>query len=227
MLKRLLRGRPARWLLCRLIGLYLDLALRSSRWEIEADAATWSMLTGRGGNTVIVVFWHEYLPLVPILWWRARRQNPSLSLTALISRHRDGRMIADIMRRWDIQSVDGSSANRRTPDKGGSASLRRLLGLLGERRVVCLTPDGPRGPRRVVQPGAAYLAVRSGVSVVPIAATCRPARRVGSWDRMMLPLPFSRGSILCGTPVLVSGQDRQAAAAIISEALEALDRRCA
>ncbi len=227
MLKRLLRSRPVRWLLCRLIGLYLDLALRSGRWNIEADPATWSLLTGRSGSTVIVVFWHEYLPLVPILWWRARRENPSLSLIALISRHRDGRMIADVMRRWDIQSVDGSSADRRRPDKGGTAALRRLLGLLGEHKVVCLTPDGPRGPRRVMRPGAAHLAAYSGVSVVPIAATCRPARRIGSWDRMMLPLPFSRGSILCGAPISVSRQDKQAAAATIGDALDALDRRCA
>ena len=224
MLKRFLRSRPARWLLCHLIGLYLELALRSSRWKIEADAATWSLLTGRSGSTVIVVFWHEYLSLVPILWWRARRENPSLSLIALISRHRDGRMIADVMRRWDIGSVDGSSADRRRQNKGGTAALRRLLSLLGEHKVVCLTPDGPRGPRRVVQPGAAHLAAYSGVSVVPIAATCRPARRIGSWDRMMLPLPFSRGSILCGTPITVSQHDRQAASATIGDALDALDR---
>ncbi len=227
MLKRLLRGRAVRWLLCRLIGLYLEVALRSSRWKIEVDPATWSLLTGRSGSTVIVVFWHEYLPLVPILWWRARRENPSLSLIALISRHRDGRMIADIMRRWDIQSVDGSSADRRRPDKGGTAALRRLLGLLGEHKVVCLTPDGPRGPRRVMRPGAAHLAAYSGVSVVPIAATCRPARRIGSWDRMMLPLPFSRGSIRCGTPITVSRQDKQDAAAIIGDALDALDEYAA
>ena len=227
MLKRLLRSPPVRFLLCQVIGLYLGFALRSGRWKIEADPATWSLLTGRGGHTVIVVFWHEYLSLVPILWWRARRENPSLSLTALISRHRDGRMIADIMRRWDIRSVDGSSADRRRPDKGGSAALRRLLGLLGEHKVVCLTPDGPRGPRRVMQPGAAYLAAYSGAYVVPVAATCRAARRIGSWDRMMLPLPFSRGSILCGTPITVSRQDKQAAAAAIGDALDALDRPCA
>ncbi len=209
----------------RLIGLYLGIALRSSRWRIEADPATWALLTCQDRQTAIVVFWHEYLPVVPALWWRGRQDNPSLALNALISRHRDGRMIAGIMRRWGIGTVDGSSSKAGRRDKGGAAALRNMLVLLRAGQVVALTPDGPRGPRRVMQPGAAHLAAISGVPVVPIAAVYRPGWRIGSWDRMLLPLPFGRGTIRCGTPIAITRGDREAGSAIIAGALEALDKQ--
>ena len=208
-------------LLSLLIGWYLDLALRTSRWSIEAEPATWTLLTRQAA---IVVFWHECLPAVPVLWWRARRDNPSISLNALISRHRDGRMIAGVMRRWGIGSIDGSSSKAGKSDKGGRAALRAMLVLLRDGKVVSLTPDGPQGPRRVMQPGAAYLAALSGVSVVPIAAICRPAWRVRSWDRMLLPLPFSRGRLVCGSPIMIGRHDHELGSARIAEALDALDR---
>ena len=207
----------------RLIGLYLGFALRTGRWRIEADPRSWRLLTGKDGSSAIVVFWHEYLPLVPVLWWHARQENASLSLNALISRHRDGRMIASVMRSWGIATVDGSSAKPGKRDKGGASALRALLGLLRESKIVALTPDGPRGPRRTMQPGAARLAALSGVRVVPIAARCRPSLRVGSWDRMLLPLPFSRGTILCGAPVSIARHEHEAGSAVLAVALAALD----
>ena len=225
MLRRILRSQGIQHAVGRMIGLYLDLALRSSRWHIEADSATWALLTGQDRQTAIVVFWHEYLPMVPVLWWRGRQDNPSLSLNALISRHRDGRMIAGVMRRWGISSVDGSSSKAGRSDKGGAAALRSLLVLLRAGKIVALTPDGPRGPRRMMQPGAARLAAISGMPVVPIAAVCHPSWRIGSWDRMVLPLPFSRGTIRCGRPITITHGDREAGSAIIANALAALDSR--
>ncbi|WP_428377300.1 glycosyltransferase N-terminal domain-containing protein [Lichenicoccus sp.] len=205
------------------IGLYLDLALRSTRWRLQADAETWALLTGRDGRTAIVVFWHEYLPLVTALWLLARRENPHLSLNVMISRHRDGRLIADVIRRWRINTVTGSSARAGKSEKGGAAALRHLLGLLRDGQVVTITPDGPRGPRRVTQPGSARLAALAGVPVVPIAVFCRPSRRLRSWDRMMLPLPFGRGTIRCGTPITVPRQGWHAGFDVIGRALDALD----
>lgn len=224
MLKRLVRSEATQRALGCVIGLYLSAALRSSRWRIEADPATWSLLTGQGGHTALVVFWHEHLAVVPILWWEVRRENPALSLNALISRNRDGRMIAAVMRRWDVASVHGSSTRIGKSNKGGSMALRSLASLLRNKQLVCLTPDGPRGPRRVMQPGAAHLAAVSGVPVVPVAAICWPALRAGSWDRMLLPLPFGRCIIRCGKPIAVDRRNWEASSAPIADALNALDR---
>ncbi len=223
MLKRALRSRAVHAVSAWGIGLYLDLALRTTRWRLEADAQTWATLTGRDGRTAVVVFWHEYLPLVTALWLRARRENPDLSLNVMISRHRDGRLIADVIRRWGINAIAGSSARAGKSEKGGAAALRHLLGLLRDGRVVTITPDGPRGPRRVMQPGSARLAALAGVPVVPIAVFCRPSRRMRSWDRMMLPLPFGRGTIRCGAPINVPRRGWEATSEVIGQALEALD----
>ncbi len=225
MLRRIVRSQGMQHVIGRLIGLYLSFALRSSRWRVEADPITWALLTGQNQQTAIVVFWHEYLPAVPVLWWRGLQDNPSLSLNALISRHRDGRMIAGIMRRWDISSVDGSSSKAGRNDKGGAGALRSLLALLRAGKIVALTPDGPRGPRRVMQPGAAHLAAISGMPVVPIAAICHPGWRIRSWDRMLLPLPFSHGIIRCGIPVRIARRDQETGSARIAAALNALDAR--
>ena len=207
-----------------MIGLYLGFALRCSRWRIEADPATWRLLTGQAGHGAIVVFWHEYLSAVPVLWWRARREQPTRALHALISRHRDGQMIAGIMRRWNIGIVEGSSAKAGKAEKGGAAAMRGLLRLLRRGDVVALTPDGPRGPKRAMQPGAAHLAAVSGIAVVPIAARLRPALRLRSWDRMLLPLPFSSGAILCGQPIAIARPEEAEGSLRVAAALRALDR---
>jgi lysophospholipid acyltransferase (LPLAT)-like uncharacterized protein len=147
-------------------------------------------------------------------------------MTVLISRHRDGQMITDIVRRWGVQTVAGSSERsgnggaRPSRGKGGAAALRGLLGLLRDGSLVAITPDGPRGPRRDAQPGVARLAALSGVPVIAAAAFCRPSRRLGSWDRMILPVPFGRGRIVCMAPISVPPRDWQAAVPSIAAALE-------
>ena len=142
-------------------------------------------------------------------------------MTVLISRNRDGRLIADIVRRWDVRTVAGSSEHKPgTKTKGGAVALRSLLAALRDGHVVTITPDGPRGPRRHLQPGVARLAALSGAPVVAVAASCGPKRRLGSWDRMTLPLPFGRGCIICSSPIDVGARNWEAAMPLIAAALD-------
>ena len=230
-MKRLIRSAFVRTLGTRLIGAYLVVALRTTRWRIEAPDEAWPYLLATDGRSAIVAFWHEFLPLAPMLWWHAHRANPAMRMTVLISRHRDGRMMTDIVRRWDVQVVAGSSDRPKPGDagpargKGGAAAMRSLLELLRSGSLVAITPDGPRGPRHVLQPGGARLAALSGVAVVPAAAFCRPARRLGSWDRMILPLPFGRGRIVYGAPILVPRHGWEAALPTIAASLGAVSRK--
>jgi 3-deoxy-D-manno-octulosonic-acid transferase len=225
MLKRLARGDAVRIVSGRLIGLYLRLALRSTRWTVEAPAESWPFMLGDEGRTAIVAFWHEFLPLIPALWWHAHDVRPDLKMTVLISRHRDGRMITGIVRRWGVDAVAGSSDRAKpgsaaTRDKGGAAALRHLLGLIRCGSLIAITPDGPRGPRRVLQPGVARLAALSGVPVIAAACLKRPHQRIGSWDRMILPLPFGRGTIVCSAPIAVPSQGWADVLPAISAALD-------
>lgn len=213
--------RKAAWLL----GLYLDLALRSTRWTLEGGAHLAPFLPG---GAVLVAVWHERLPIVPALWTRARRAHPGRGVAALASRHRDGRLIAGVLARFGVRAVLGSSARVRpgaTRDAGGAAGLRGVLAALAAGDAVVLTPDGPRGPRRMAAPGVAQMAALSGAPVLPVAGAVRHRVLLRSWDRMMLPLPFGSGALVCLPPIAVApGEAPAALARIASQLSVAADR---
>ncbi|MFT8931410.1 MAG: glycosyltransferase N-terminal domain-containing protein [Acetobacter syzygii] len=181
------------------IRAYLGFALRTTRWTFKIDPQAYPYLISHEGQTAVVAFWHEALPLAPALWWWAEPQNPKLDLRVLISRNGDGRMIADVVAPWRIWSIAGSS-DTRGKSKGGAAAMRRMRASLQHGCLVAITPDGPRGPRRQTQQGAVALAQFAGKPVIPVGASCSAAR-LKSWDKMLFPLPFGRGSFVCGAPL--------------------------
>ena len=83
-----------------------------------------------------------------------------------------------------------------------------------------MVPDGPRGPREELQPGVVVLAALTGAPVVPVGFAARPARRLASWDRFMVPLPFARAAAVFGKPFAVAREaDRETARADLERAL--------
>ena len=223
-MKSLLRSRPVQFLLPRLLGRYLSFVLRANRWTL--DGAEHFAPHGAGAPAVFS-FWHEHLPLMPALAMLARRSplyQPA-PIHTLVSQHRDGRFIGAVVRRFGIEPVLGSST------RGGVAGLRQLLRLLMGGAMIGITPDGPRGPRRRAAQGVAQLAALAGVPVVPCAA--RTSRRIvlNTWDRMAIPLPFGRGVMVCGPPILVPRDAWRDAVPAITEAMnrvaERADRLCA
>ncbi|MEL6267369.1 MAG: DUF374 domain-containing protein, partial [Pseudomonadota bacterium] len=98
--------------------------------------------------------------------------------------------------------VRGSTYDRaKGRDKGGAQALTGAAAELAAGSVVAITPDGPRGPRRVAQTGSAQLAIELGIPVFPVAFSARPAFAAGSWDRFLVPLPFGRGAIVMGEAI--------------------------
>ncbi len=216
--KRLLRHPFARTALANLLGFYLWLALRTTRWTLDGEAHVAPYLAGQ---PVIAAFWHERLPLMPKLcdMARARRSSGDLRMHVLVSRSRDGRFIGSVLRRFGLKVVLGSSS------KGGAAGMRALLDLLAAGAQIAITPDGPRGPRRVAAAGAAQIAAASGVAVLPCSAQISRRRVMRSWDRMVVPLPFARGVVVCGAPILVPPEGWQDALPRIQAALNAAVER--
>ena len=217
-MKSLLRSRPVLFLLPRLLGYYLWLVLRTNRWRL--DGAEHFAPHG-AGSPAVFGFWHEHLPLMPALAMLARR-SPSYRpapIHTLVSKHNDGRFIGMVIRRFGIEPVLGSYS------RGGASGLRQLVRLLRRGAMVGITPDGPRGPRRVAQPGIAQLAALAGVPVLPCAA--RTSRRIvlNTWDRMPIPLPFGRGVVVCGPAIVVPRDSwHDAIPAIIAGMNRATDR---
>jgi len=207
MLKRLIRKPFVQAAAAWLLGQYLAFVYATTRWRL-LGAEHLAPVLGRH-PTVIAAFWHERLPMMPMLWRTARRDLPALGARAghvLVSRHRDGHFIGAVVRRFDLNMVHASSS------KGGATGLRMLLRRLAEGDLVVITPDGPRGPRRSPAPGVVQLALASGLPVLPTAASTTRHIRLKSWDRMMLPLPFGRGVVAMGAPVQVGRDDDPLAA---------------
>jgi len=212
--------RAAAWLL----GAYLRFALNTVRWTLDgAD----NLAPFAGDRAVVAAFWHECLPLMPALWMHVRRRNPHRGGCVLVSRHRDGRFIGAIMRQFGVQTVFGSTAHvegKAPKERGGAASLRALRAVLAADQAVVMTPDGPRGPPRQAAPGVAHLAAASGAPVLPAAARLRHHIRLNSWDRMIVPLPFGRGVLVCMPPMQVKDAEPATLAAIGAALTAAADR---
>ncbi len=223
-MKRLLRHPAMQMALARLLGWYLKLALRTSRWTLEGRE---NLAPHAAGRPAIVAFWHERGSMMPMLFVLARRLPEARvgRVHILVSRSRDGRLQGAVMSRFGLHIVQGSSS------RGGTAALRTILGLLERGDHVALSPDGPRGPRRQALPGVAQIAALSSVPILPCAAQTSRRWELGSWDRFVVPLPFGRGVVVCGPPMTVARNAWRDAVGQIGDALtdaaDRADRGCA
>lgn len=218
MLKRLIRHPRTLALGAALLARYLRLVGATTRWQVEGREAA----SQHRGSPVIGAFWHEQLALAHAIAWDWSGSRADTRFTVLVSQHRDGRLIGDVVSRLGIGAAFGSSR------RGGLSVFREAGRVLTDGRSVAITPDGPRGPRRVAQPGVARLARLAGVPVIPVGVAVSRARRLGSWDRMIFPLPFGRGAIVYGTPLLPAEAATEAAVgAEIAAAMTAVADRAA
>jgi lysophospholipid acyltransferase (LPLAT)-like uncharacterized protein len=221
MMKRLLRSAVVQGAASWVATFYVVFVARFTRWRIEGEA---ELAAFAAGGPCIVAFWHETLPSMAIFWLAAKRRGLRRPAVVLASRHRDGRLIGQAVANMGIGVVGGSSA-RGASAKGGAEALRALVKALARGQHVGLTPDGPRGPRRLAAAGVAQLAALAGVQVLPCAAAVSRGWQLRSWDRMRLPLPFGRGVLVCGPSIAVAREDTVAALAEIEAALTAALRR--
>ncbi|MBW8883251.1 MAG: lysophospholipid acyltransferase family protein [Planctomycetia bacterium] len=136
----------------------------------------------------LYAFWHEGL-LAPL----ATRPK----IRVLISQHTDGEVIAQICQRLGIGVIRGSTA------RGGCQALLGMIRDQDESTHLGITPDGPRGPRRQLKPGAVMIASQSGLPIVPVGIGFVRAWRFGSWDRFAVPIPGSTMVGIVGEPVTV------------------------
>jgi lysophospholipid acyltransferase (LPLAT)-like uncharacterized protein len=188
-LKRLLRSDQVRRFLCWLVALYIRLVRWSGPWS--TDGASIPAAFHAAKRPFILAFWHGRLLMMPCAW------NRRVPIHMLISGHRDGRIIADAVRHFGIDSIAGSST------EGGHIALRNMVRQLKAGDCVGITPDGPDGPAMRASSGIVAVARLAGVPVIPLSYATRHRRILGSWDRFHLPFPFSRGVFLWGEAIEV------------------------
>ncbi len=140
----------------------------------------------------IVAFWHGRMFLLPF----ALKEYAG-KVAILISRHRDGELIAQIVEKMGFKTVRGSAGK----GKGGERAFKEMVKLIEEGYTVAITPDGPKGPREVAKPGVAKLAIKTGVPVYPLTFSANRKFNLNSWDRFLIPYPFSKCRVILGEPV--------------------------
>jgi lysophospholipid acyltransferase (LPLAT)-like uncharacterized protein len=172
-------------------------------------------MTHKDIGTVIYCTWHNRLALSMKLYSAfGSRHHQAAGLVGLVSASRDGAFLAAILERFGVQPVRGSSSRR-----GGQALLE--LTTWAERGYdLAITPDGPRGPRYVVQDGAMALAQVTGLSLVPASYHLSWKIQLKSWDRFQIPLPFSRCEIIIGQVMRVPREASDAERESLRQQLE-------
>ncbi len=158
------------------------------RWEIEG-AGNQETIHAEG-KKIIYVFWHGRM-FMACYFFRRR------GIVVMASRNRDGEYMARVIRRFGYDTARGSSS------RGGRRALADMIQLLRRGRDVAFTIDGPRGPRYIAKPGAAYLARKTGNPVLPFIISAEKKWVLGSWDRFQIPKPFTRCAVLFGAPIHV------------------------
>ena len=151
-----------------------------------------------GSQPIILAIWHNRLALSLSLYRRLLvRPYPSHRLAALVSASRDGAMLAEILKTFEVQPVRGSSSKR------GAQALMELVHWAKDGWDLAITPDGPRGPCYQIQEGVIAAAQLSGHPILPVSYRLSSKLQTKSWDRFQIPLPFSKCTVMVGSPIFV------------------------
>jgi len=161
---------------------------RTLRYEVDDRAG---ILGKPVTKNYIGAIWHNRLLIFPLI---LRRFFPNRRGAALISASRDGDLLTDAIRHFGYEVIRGSSSRL------GASAILQLTEELASGRDVVITPDGPRGPAYELDPGIVFLAQKSGASVLPMNLEYSRCWRLGSWDRFIIPQPFSKVRVLISQP---------------------------
>lgn len=163
------------------LGPWLLRALGRS-WRVRREGVEHFNTSGEDGQRPVFCMWHQNVSAGSAV-------HRGEQLSVLVSSHRDGEIIARSIHAMGYRTVRGSTS------RGGARALRELMAQADPAWGLVITPDGPRGPRHSVAPGAIYLAVMSGRPLIATGFAVRRQWRLGSWDRMSIPKPWTR--VIC------------------------------
>jgi hypothetical protein len=163
------------------------------------------LAASKPSGPAICCVWHNRLVLC-LVAYQDYFQNLSGTpgLAAMVSASKDGGFLTGVLECFRVQPVRGSSSRR------GGQALLELTSWAERGYDVAITPDGPRGPRYVVQEGVTSLAQLTGLPIVPFSYNLGWKITVKSWDGFQIPLPFSRCEMNIGQPIRVPREATEA-----------------
>ena len=171
---------------------YLRFCYATTRWQVQNQApveAIWAK-----GEGVVLSFWHERLHMGHYCWPKDIGQK----VAVLASHSKSGDMSMRINALFKHESIRGSSAKKSDPkaNKGGAQAFIKLIHWLRDNGCVAMTPDGPRGPRRVMTEGTLKLSQKTQLPMIMVGLSVSRYIELKSWDKMRIPLPFAQGAIV-------------------------------
>ncbi len=185
--------------LIRLGSALVNLLCRTLRYKVVDDAG---FFDGTCPGPIVVLIWHNRILAMPAVF---RRHYPKRKgLLVLTSASRDGAYLSEFVRCFGMGAVRGSSSRR------GAAALLDLVRSLEDGFDLCITPDGPRGPRYVLGPGAVILSQRCQVPLLPLLIEYSACWRFNSWDGFAVPKPFSKVTVTLLPLILVGSTQSEA-----------------
>ena len=210
---------------------YQRLGARLIHLLVRSVAATlryrWTDISGYFNDgpagPAIYCVWHNRLALCLIEYYGyPKKHNQTPGMAAMVSASKDGGFLASILECFGVQPVRGSSSRR------GPQALLELTSWAERGYDLAITPDGPRGPRYVVQEGIMALAQVTGLPIIPASWHAPWKIQAKSWDRFQIPLPFSRCEMILGKAVRVpreaSDAEREALRQQLEQTLKEISR---
>ncbi len=174
------------------------------RWDDRTG-----LFDGPPSEPVIFCIWHNRLALSMVMYRKGvKRAQPERRMAAMVSASKDGALLARILENFGVEPVRGSTSRR------GPQALLELTSWAEQGYDLAITPDGPRGPRYVIQEGVVALAQLTGLPIIPVTYHTRWKICARSWDRFQIPLPFACCHVVFGQPIRISRElsDEQRAA---------------
>ncbi|MDB9818590.1 lysophospholipid acyltransferase family protein [Pelagibacterales bacterium] len=147
-------------------------------------------------ESFIYALWHDQLLLSPLTWQTKKR------IDILISKHKDGDIIADLIKYHGFNSIRGSTNNPyKEKEKNTISSIRKIIKTLRGNVSIGITPDGPRGPRHKVSEGTINISRISNKKILPMALDYKKKWVLSTWDKFIIPKPFNKICIVWGDPL--------------------------
>lgn len=168
---------------------YARLVGATTRWQISGVNPLYQKW--EKDKAIILIIWHGRAMMIPHFW------NHKQPLNALVSLHKDGRIIAGFLEKYGFGTIGGSST------EGAQEAARGLLHSLQKDEAVAIIPDGPVGPRMKMNDSPLYFAMKSGKPIFGATYSIEHSFIAKSWDAMMIPLPFCRGAVHVTKPYYI------------------------
>jgi lysophospholipid acyltransferase (LPLAT)-like uncharacterized protein len=180
-------------------SILVNLLCATLRYRVIDDAG---FLNGLRRGPVVILIWHNRILAMPVVF---RRYYPKRKgLLVLTSASRDGAYLSEFVRCFGMGAVRGSSS------RGGAAALLDLVRSLENGFDLCITPDGPRGPKYNLGPGAILLSKKCQVPIMPLLIEYAAYWRFNSWDGFAVPRPFSQVTVTVSPLIEIGSTESEA-----------------